>query len=85
MTEHVHRQAEYRARLKGGPQVRRILLLLLLIALAWLCLQYSRNLGTFFCRALLMGPANLIFGFPLSYPMYGCASTVQHPPPHPVT
>ena len=38
----------YRARLKGGPQVWRILLLLLLTTFAWLCLQNSRNLGTTF-------------------------------------
>ena len=38
----------YRARLKGGPQVWWILLLRLLTAFAWLCLQHSRNLGTTF-------------------------------------
>ena len=38
----------YRARLKGRPQVWRILLLLLLSTSAWLCLQHSRNLGPAF-------------------------------------
>ena len=35
----------YRARLEGGPQVARILLLLVLTTSALLCLQHSPNLG----------------------------------------
>ena len=42
----------YRARLKGGRQVWRILFQLWLSASAWLCLQHSRNLGPSFSRAL---------------------------------
>ena len=39
------RSTWYRARLKGGPQVWRILFQLLLTTSAWPCLLHSRNLG----------------------------------------
>ena len=43
-----HWKIELRDRLKGGPQVWWILLLLSLTTSAWLCLQHSRNLGNTF-------------------------------------
>ena len=45
-----------RARVKGGPQIWWILLLVLLITSARLCLQHSRNLGPPVSRALYTEP-----------------------------
>ena len=43
-----HEAVYYRDRLKGGPEVGRFLLLLLLTTSAWPGLKHSRNLGTTF-------------------------------------
>ena len=52
----MHRTKQaYRACLKGGPQVSRILFLLLLTTSTWLCLQHSRNLGPAFLPSPVCG------------------------------